>query len=52
VGQGIHPVKATVAAVWLHGRAGDLAAQAKGTYAMTPTDLLDYLPQAFLEVSR
>ncbi len=51
LGQEIHPVKAAVAGVWLHGRAGDLAAAAKGTYAMTPTDLLDYLPQAFLEVT-
>ncbi len=51
LGQEIHPVKAVVAGVWLHGRAGDLAAAQKGTYAMTPTDLIDYLPQAFLEVT-
>ncbi|MCD8145551.1 MAG: NAD(P)H-hydrate dehydratase [Oscillospiraceae bacterium] len=51
MGQDIHPVKATVAGVWLHGRAGDLAAQAKGTYAMTPSDLIDYLPAAFREVT-
>jgi NAD(P)H-hydrate epimerase len=51
MGQGIHPVKATVAAVWLHGRAGDLAAEDLGTYAMTPSDLLRYLPKALREVT-
>jgi NAD(P)H-hydrate epimerase len=51
MGQGIHPVKATVAAVWLHGRAGDLAAEELGTYAMTPSDLLRYLPKALREVT-
>jgi NAD(P)H-hydrate epimerase len=51
MGQGIHPVKATVAAVWLHGRAGDLAAEELGTYAMTPSDLLLYLPKALREVT-
>ena len=51
LGQKIPPVEATAAAVWLHGRAGDLAAADKGTYAMTPMDLIDYLPAAFREVS-
>ena len=51
MGQNIHPVKAAVAGVWLHGRAGDLAAVEKGTYAMTPSDIIDYLPAAFREVT-
>ena len=51
IGQGIHPVKATVAAVWLHGRAGDLAAAEKGEYGMTPGDLIEHIPYAIREVT-
>ena len=51
IGQGIHPVKATVAAVWLHGRAGDLAAADKGVYGMLPTDLIEQIPYAIREVT-
>lgn len=33
-------------AVWLHGRAGDLAAADKGEYGMTVTDLIGQIPYA------
>ncbi|MCD8331801.1 MAG: NAD(P)H-hydrate dehydratase, partial [Oscillospiraceae bacterium] len=36
-------------AVWLHGRAGDLAARDRGEYGMTVGDLLDRLPDAMKE---
>ena len=49
LGQGIAPKQAVPAAVWLHGRAGDLAAEALGEYGMTPEDLLDRIPAAILE---
>ena len=48
--QGMHPVKAAVCAVWIHGRAGDLCKLRKGERAMTPTDLIEKLPQVFLEL--
>lgn len=50
LGQGMHPVKAAVCAVWIHGRAGDLCKLKKGERAMTPGDLVEMLPQVFLEL--
>lgn len=46
LGQKLAPAEAVTAAVYLHGLAGDLAAEALGEYAMTAADILDYLPQA------
>ncbi|MBL8178843.1 MAG: NAD(P)H-hydrate dehydratase [Bryobacterales bacterium] len=39
------------AAVWLHGRAGELGAAALGEKSLVATDLLRYLPQAMSELS-
>lgn len=44
--QGLEPKVAVTAAVYLHGLAGDLAAEELGEYAMTAADLLAYLPRA------
>jgi NAD(P)H-hydrate epimerase len=42
------PLKsAAVASVWLHGRAGDIAAAEYGEYSMTPCDMIDKIPKAF-----
>ena len=45
LGQGIAPLEAAAAAVWLHGAAGDRCAETLGQYAMLPTDLLEALPR-------
>lgn len=37
-------------AVWLHGRAGDLAAEDRGEYGMTPSDLIGQIPYAMKEL--
>lgn len=49
LGQGIQAKQAIPAGVWLHGRAGDLAAERFGEYGMTPEDLLQAIPAAILD---
>ena len=41
---------AVPAAVWLHGRAGDLAAEDKGEYGMTVGDMIEQIPYAIKEL--
>lgn len=48
--QGATPVQAAGCGVWLHGRAGDLAAQRLTEYGLTPADLVDALPMAFRDI--
>lgn len=47
--QGMEPVKAAAAAVWIHGRAGDYAAEEKSHRGMTPSDLVEQLPKVWKE---
>jgi NAD(P)H-hydrate epimerase len=49
--QGIPPFEAACATVWLHGRAGDLAAAEKAQACITAPDLIDKLPEAFRDIS-
>lgn len=48
-GQGMAPLEAAILGVYLHGLAGDFAAEELGRWSMTATDLLEYLPEAFCE---
>ena len=48
--QGFAPDLAARCAVWLHGRAGDLAAAELGEYSLAPSDLICRLPLAFREL--
>ena len=50
IGQGLPPERAAVCAVYLHGRAGDLAAADKGEHGMLPTDLIEQFPYAIKEL--
>ena len=47
--QGASPVQAAAGGVWLHGRAGDLAAARLTAYGMTPEDVVSSLPAAIGE---
>ena len=48
-GQGLSPYDAARLAVYLHGLAGDYAADEYGEAAMMASDLIDFLPDAFEE---
>lgn len=48
--QGLAPFDASRLAAWLHGRAGDLAAEQVGEIPLVATDLLASLPQAIANV--
>ena len=43
--------RAVLAAVWLHGRAGELGAKEIGEKPLIATDLLKFLPEAMRELS-
>ena len=45
--QGKAPFDCACAAVYLHGLAGDLAAERLGKISMLPSDIIDELPNAF-----
>lgn len=45
LGQGLDPVEAAIAAVWLHGAAGDKAAETKGEAGLIALDLIDTIPE-------
>ncbi len=48
--QGIQPEKAAVAGVFIHGLAGDLAAQEKSQHSIIAGDIIKFLGKAFLTV--
>ena len=50
IAQGLSPLDAALWGVYLHGLAGDIAVQTLGEIPFIAGDILDYLPQAFIEV--
>ncbi|MDR2282246.1 MAG: NAD(P)H-hydrate dehydratase [Sphingobacterium sp.] len=52
LGQGYSTEEAAVMGGYLHGRAADIAVVGIGTYSLLPTDTIQFLPQAFLELEK
>ena len=50
IGQGLNPYDAAVLSVYLHGRAGDIAANEKGFYSLIASDVVEKLPMAIKEL--
>lgn len=50
IAQGLDPLKAAVAAVYLHGLTGDKVACEKGEYGLLAGDLVEYLPYTIKEI--
>ena len=48
--QGASPVMAAAGGVWIHGRAGDLAAETQTEYGLTPEDVIAAFPRVCLEL--
>jgi NAD(P)H-hydrate epimerase len=44
------PLLAARAAVWLHGRAGEIAAEERTEFCVLATDLLNYLPNGIRDL--
>jgi NAD(P)H-hydrate epimerase len=49
VGQGLTDFDAAVLGVYIHGLAGDIAAEKTGQISLMATDIIDSLPEAFLK---
>ncbi|GAB4482261.1 MAG: NAD(P)H-hydrate dehydratase [Thermodesulfovibrionales bacterium] len=49
LGQGMTAPDASALAVFLHGRAGDIAAAETGMHSLTASDIIGRIPSAFLE---
>ncbi len=51
IAAGLTPLDAARAAVYMHGLAGDIAAERLGEIGMTAMDIIDALPEAFLRIA-
>lgn len=51
LGQGMNPLDASCAAVYLHGRAGDIASRTKGMHSLIASDIIGTISDAFLSLA-
>ena len=52
LGQGLSPFNAAALGAFIHGFAGDIAAEEKGEFGLIASDLIEKLPLALKELSR
>jgi len=52
IGQGLSPFYASVLGVYIHGLSGDIAAKRKGYHGLIAGDIIESLPEAFLELTQ
>jgi len=50
ISQGYDPVAASIFGVYLHGRAGDIASRDLGYEAITASDIIGYINEAFIDL--
>jgi NAD(P)H-hydrate epimerase len=50
--QGLNPLQAACAGVYIHGLAGDMAAGDRGEYGMIASDIIDCIPKAIRKVQK
>jgi hydroxyethylthiazole kinase-like uncharacterized protein yjeF len=51
IGQGVRPFEAAIAGTYIHGLAGDIAAQEKGLYGINAMDIVENIPYALNKVT-
>ena len=52
LGQGLNPLEASILGVFMHGLAGDIAANKKGEHSLIASDMINSLPDAFLSLGK
>lgn len=52
IGQGLEPFNASVLGVYIHGLSGDIASCSKGQHGLIAGDIIESLPQSFIELLR
>lgn len=50
LGQDLSPMAASMLGVYIHGLAGDIAAKVRGEHSLIASDIIDFLPDAFLKL--
>ncbi|TAN42910.1 MAG: NAD(P)H-hydrate dehydratase [Nitrospirae bacterium] len=52
LGQGLNPEEASILGVYLHGLAGDLAAAKSGEHSLTASNIISFIPSAFISLNK